>query len=468
MMRYFYIVMLVCCAFTIKAQNEILYKLQATSLQSSEVNPALLPEYSFGIELLNANVNFRGLPYSYADFLNNLFVLSTKKGLGVLNLRGLLGNKSLDDLIIKSDIDLKFLNVVYKKGDSLMFSFSAGIHHRLKVKIPKDLIGFAVKGNYDYLDKDVSIDGLSAHEYSYVHLSMGFATKFDDKLNIGVKFKILQAFNLTEIKNVKAKISTDKDTYNLSLKLNEKATLVTSGYTSYNSKKQYDFNMENYIKGFTGKVENMGLAFDLGATYEFDENISFYFSTTDLGFIYFNYKVYNYDFNENEFIYKHKSLDEMKKLNFSSMLEDLKSKFQSQFTEKEGVVKWLSTNIYLGGDYDFGKFGRVGAMFSMYDVVNGFLDLDFKFTLTYDYHLSDWVNVVLAPAYHNKWFFLGAGFNVDMYAMQLSIVMDNILLPIIPQYSKSAQIMFGLGWIFDKPKEIKKKSEPYNYKELEY
>ncbi len=449
-MRYFYIVMLVCCAFTIKAQNEILYKLQATSLQSSEVNPALLPEYSFGIELLNVNVNFR-LPF-YPNFLGNVIILS---GIGK-----------------KGVLSLKFLNVVYKKGDSLMFSFSTGIHHRLKVKIPKDLMDFAAKDNYNYLDKDVSIDGLSAYEYNYAHFSMGFATKFDDKLNIGVKFKILQAFNLNEIKNVKAKISTDKDTYNLSLKLNEKATIVTSGYTSYNSKKQYHFNMRNYIKGFTGKFGNMGLAFDLGATYEFDENISFYFSTTDLGFIYFNYKVYNYDFNENEFIHKYKSLDEMKKLNFSSsMLEDLKSKFQPQFTEKEGLVKWLSTNIYLGGDYDFGKFGRVGAMFSMYDVVNGFLDLDFKFTLTYDYHLSDRVNVVLAPAYYDKWFLLGAGFNVDMHVIQLSIVMDNIsliLLPAIPQYSELVQIMFGLGWIFDKPKEIKKKREPYNYKELEY
>lgn len=166
----------------------------------------------------------------------------------------------------------------------------------VNTSMPYEFFKFAKMG-VDFYDKDENgnpirteyhIKDLSLNTQNYMELALGHARNINEKLRVGAKVKVLlgMAYADFDVKN----LDLVEDPANLKYKVNGdmhiEAALMDSK-VKYSDKP----GEANRIKGFNDMsfgIAGLGLAVDLGATYQLTEDLTFSAGITDLGFINWN------------------------------------------------------------------------------------------------------------------------------------------------------------------------------------
>lgn len=154
-------------------------------------------------------------------------------------------------------------------------------------RFPYELFAFSANiGNGDYDIGDININARS-----FMELSLGHSRKLNDKLRVGGKLKFLLGVADADVamKNVKAHLVGDQ----WKVEADAQAHVSMKGFSYKSEEVKYDSQEGTYQRVNGAKVENSGLngfgmALDLGAVYQLDDNWELSAAVNDLGFISWN------------------------------------------------------------------------------------------------------------------------------------------------------------------------------------
>lgn len=160
----------------------------------------------------------------------------------------------------------------------------------VNTSMPYEFFKFAKMGVdfYDTERTEYHIKDLSLNTQNYMELALGHARNINEKLRVGAKVKVLlgMAYADFDVKNLDLVEDPAELKYKVNGDMHIEAALMDSK-VKYSDKP----GEANRIKGFNDMsfgIAGLGLAVDLGATYQLTEDLTLSAGITDLGFINWN------------------------------------------------------------------------------------------------------------------------------------------------------------------------------------
>ncbi|RYM34090.1 hypothetical protein ERX46_09020 [Brumimicrobium glaciale] len=435
----------------IAQKNYTFYALENTA-QSHYFNPAFKPSAKVSVSIPGLSMHSFGASNSGFN-LSNLFNERPQDDSLQID-----PQKALSKMKDKNFLTFESYNEIFAFGIKVNKNyFSFGITNRLNASFiyTKDLFTIAIEGNgKSLLGERASFDGTGINLNSYVEYALGFNREINDKLDVGVRMKILSGIANVNTRKSEFGIHTNKTTFDLTF--DGSAIINTSGIKPF-----YDtLATDDYMPSDNAyNFKNFGLAFDLGASYKLTEKIKVSASLLDLGFI--TWKTENATFEIDEInyrfegVYLNQFLTDSTEAVFQQLQDTLKDVF-SQEESSENYRTGLATRFYLGGTYELTEKFKVGAT-----LYNEIIKSNYRVAaiVSGTIQLKNWLSATINYSQYARSFgSIGAGVSLRGGPIQFFVASDNILGFIAPQNSKNVHLSFGLNLLFGKPdKPINKK-----------
>ncbi len=405
-------------------------------------NPALKPFASVNIGLpvisseyfniVNSGFKYKQLIRRRAD--DSLYV-------DMDNMISKLGKKNY--IMASAQPDLISFGFRVKKKNYISFNITEKVNFLFKY--PKSFIEFLWKGNGEMLDQEIPLNFRLNFSHYREH-GIGFAREWNDKLRVGAKLKYL--YGMSNIWTKKADIDLTTESTGYAITTHANLQLMTSGLDTSS-----EFSANTYLRG----KKNRGVGLDLGGVYQFKEKITFSGSIVDFGFIRWKSYVNNLESrnSDGEFIFQGLPVDELignDTLTFEDLLNNLADSASEELkidTTHRAYSTWLPTKIYLSGNYQVTSKSNAGVLFytQVYD-----RSIHPGLALSYNQRVGRWLSASVSYAMYNRSFTnVGFGLSLNGGPVQIYMVSDNILAPLIPESSKNAHIHFGLNLTFGRP-----------------
>lgn len=406
------------------AQYEFtLYHMPALA-QSSYLNPAAVPEHKVSV--------FLPIPSVYAGFNNS--AISVK---ALLSPDGTIDyNKFVDGLADKNNYlgigaKAELFHVRFKAADNF-FSLSSQVVNDVRLLYPKDFMALAAKG----LEGNYSLTGMNLDMNSYIEYAVGFTrARPDSKWTYGARLKYLNGLANIQTKNTDISVTVNNNdiyTYDINAKMLVNVGAAVDGEKYKDLEDLSNININNFSDAWKEYKPNKGLAADLGATFQFTNQLSFGASLINLGYIRWknfknNYTVDSHILVEgvNIEVTPNSNLDSL----FNAQVDSLGQAYADTF--KEGVdtsynayTTWMPTQLLLTTHYQLTPKFRTSASviteFYRGVSVGTLFGANYRFGRTFDLTASWW------------WFRksaanLGIGMVFKPWFGQLYLVMDNVL-----------------------------------------
>lgn len=178
--------------------------------------------------------------------------------------------------------------------------FSAGVYQEMDMfaYFPKDPAVLVNEGNNDYINVPFDFSDVSFTGEIMTVYHLGINQRINNKLTIGIRAKLYSGiFNVSSVDNEGKFITRDDpDTPNFYRHYAENVNIRvnTSGYASLNDtgRTVQESTRDLLKRSFFGG--NIGAGLDLGATYNFRENIRITGSVLDIGMMFQQHDVENY------------------------------------------------------------------------------------------------------------------------------------------------------------------------------
>ncbi len=466
--RFLHLLIFITALFfcgNINAQNDNTLYFMPSVAQSIYMNPTHIGTHKvlIGLPFLSSNYFYFGNSgFRYRDFVRrsgDSLTLNMQNGIDKMARRNIFMTAYNTDLLflgIRKDKTYLTLNITEKINTNFIY--------------PKGFFELVWNGNGAYLGERLSFDGLAINFDHYREYSLGIARKYGSKWTLGWRAKLLQGLSNVQTTRSRFGLTTDEVTFDL--KLDGSLEINSSGlYPIVNNEESFGFR--DYFLQF----RNIGLATDIGVTYEFNEKLSFNASILDLGFIRWRNEVQNFirDDFEVEFrgvdaeeifrIYNQGNFAEWQQDGLSKVLDSLETIFNLEQNDNP-YSTWLSSRLILGAHYQLNQSQSLGAMFD-----GRFIRGIFRPSFTMAYNMR--FNQILSTSFNYSIFnreLLNFGFGLcsNLGFLQLYLMTDNILAPILPTHMKNIHARFGLNFVFNKvkdkaPEPVKNKAK-YNSK----
>ncbi len=442
---------------TLSAQNNNTIYFMDRLPQSSLLNPSFQPNYNYyiGLPLLSSmNVN---AGTNFVSFSDIIFKSSEMDSL----ITFLHPSHNIDDFIGKlnernylgPDMHLNLLRVGVRYRD-MFFNFSVSERMSMRASLPKDLFVFALKGNEEFLDRKADFSNLGADLNYYREFALGASYPLDERLTLGATAKLLFGKGNISISDHDINLYTDPESYNMIL--NSRFTVNMS--MPFDLQYDEDGNIEDIVPHFDDEDynfaefvfnnQNVGMALDLGATYMFSDEITFYASVKDLGFIRWKNNVYNISMDGE---YEFEGFDIAEIINdeddqyIDNLLDSIADLFA--FTDTQNAfTRGLGTRIYLGGKYQLNEMLNFGAL-SRSEIRGGnFMQ---ALTLSANADFTRWLSTSMSYSMmNNSYNNLGMGLGIRGGPIQFYMLSDNINTLFMPHRSQNVNLWFGLNLVF--------------------
>jgi hypothetical protein len=406
--------------------------------QSHYVNPAFKSDTKIQIGLPVLSSTYFGVSHS-GFALNDLLEVRSDDSL-TFNVDNMI-SKLRDVNFINFDSQIDLFNFGLNVGDNF-FSFSVSQRFNARVSYPKDLAVFIWEGNgKSLLGERASFDGLGFDLLAYREYAAGYSRKINEQLTVGVRAKYLQGHVNIQTKRSILGIHTDATHYDLTV--DGEFQLNTAGLPSIEEGENEDFSIEDVLLG----SRNSGFALDLGAEYQFSEEISFTASILDLGYIKWNSNVSNYTVDPFSFTFDGVELQSFMDDNdtldvFEQVLDSLESITAANETNN-GYRTSLFTRFYLGANYQLNE-NLQGGILLYNEVVRSHLRS--ALTLSMNAKLSHWLNATATYTMFNRSFTnLGLGLAVKGGGVQFYVITDNVIGMVAPQASRNWHVRTGIN-----------------------
>ena len=408
--------------------------------QAHMINPSKMP-YSRGYVLLPAlsgvylSVNNTGFTYNDAfEYRDDSIHLSMDKALKSM--------KELND--IGFDLRTTLFGFGFRSGSSYI-TFNVEEKISTRFTYPKTLMEFVWKGNAsdDFLDKRVPIDGLGIDYMQYTEIALGYAKDIDEKWSLGAKAKVLSGVANFQTTTSELGILTSSDDY--SLHLDGQFGYKTAGAMAGILDSNVEF-ADAIMNSITG---NLGFALDLGATYHYNDKLSFNASLIDLGLINWTKGVINKTSKPVTYSYAGQSIDDW-------LSGDNTKGFVTAFDSLVDQIEWVEDNesystslplkTYLGVNYQLWPKTDLNAL-TYNEFYNGNLRSSLRFGITQRVRnfLMATINYSI---YGRSAANIGAGLTVNGGPWQFYFVTDNALAFAIPTAVKNYHFRVGVNLTF--------------------
>ena len=439
-MRFYYLLLsALLLAAPAMAQQELTLHLMNNVIQSSHTNPALRPKN-------NVHVSF--LPSFQAGITNSGFnynslssqVETDESGQKILDLGKLYRNVKLsgrDYLNGTASVDVFMLSFRSGKG-----RFSLNVTERLQARLGYSDALFEAIAVGNTPGETLDFGGYWLRGMHYREIGLGYNRKLleDDKLVVGGRIKTL--FGMANIHTKKAdfSVATGKDSALYALTLRSDMRVQTAGISS----------AQNDAAAYITNTGNFGMGIDLGATYQYNDKISFSASIIDLGFINWQEDVTNYR-SAGEFEFAGADNDGLLTgggfdVDVTALTDSVANTFEI-IEDSASYRTGLPTKMYLTGYYRLARNTKASA--TLYtDYIGSFRR---SFTLGISQGLGRWLQAAAtysmqARSYNN----LGIGLTVTTGAkgLQLHAITDNLLALTNPSGAKVANVRAGFNLVF--------------------
>ncbi|MCE5346856.1 MAG: DUF5723 family protein [Bacteroidales bacterium] len=374
--KYILSLLLVLMVTRVSAQNsQILYYMNLP--QNHLVNPALRSSNSLYIGLpvlsgINMNINNNFVNFS------DVFMKAESSDSIITFLHP---DYDVDDFIdkiydknsLEPEIAVQLFGLGFSVGKSSYVFLDITERVDGNTVIPGNLLKLVLKGNEQFIGDKIDLSSLRGDLKYYREIGLGFSKDFSDKLRIGIKGKLLFGIAGASIDNRLLGITVNEDyshTFDADLAVNISGPVKVIMDENQDIKSididDERFNTGSGIEDFLLSNKNMGLGFDIGATYNISEKLMVSAAITDIGYIRWKKEITNLK-SKNQFefsglnmvdvVNRTKTFDEVA----DDMLDSLKNAFKVSRTSKP-FTTWLPYGITLGGSYNLTDKFSVGLL----------------------------------------------------------------------------------------------------------
>lgn len=447
------IVLLVCGALSVNGQNKpLLYDFDEIP-QSMLLNPSIRPSYKshIGIPLLSGiHLNAGTSEVTVADLFRNDNINFNIK------VRNAINRISVDDYVSFNN-QIEVLSGSYKLNNRDFLSVGFYTEVDFFANYPKDIIELVNDGNATNLNRTFLVSQVNIKADALSVLHVGLSRKINSKLTLGGRFKIYSG-----IANVTSTNNTGSFTTRLGQNNIYTHSLNNLNFNGYSSGLYYEEDItpgDVISKGF---FSNLGVGFDLGLSYQIDNQTKITASLLDIGFINYSEDIRNvtakgdYTFSGIEFLYDSAN---------TNYWENLNNDFKQQVPSEENKKAYsVMRPIKFNASYKYG-WGRsrneencsditykdfynnsVGAqLFSVFRPTGP------KFALTgfYERKLSQKINTKFTYTIDDfSYTNVGFGLSTKIGKFQVYGLVDNIFGMTDIADVNTASFQFGMNLIF--------------------
>ncbi len=426
-------------------QYQTLYWMQGIP-QSSYSNPALQP-------LPNYYVGFPGLSSVYTGFYNTGFAvkdLLRQNADGSLyiddqNMLSKLGNRNY----FIFDMNLDILSFGFRHQDINYLSFNISERVETRFGYSRDFMRLLIEGNDGFRQEGVSAQiGSPSFDVSHFReYGVGFSRKWTDELTAGVRAKVLQGLSNINFENTELSLFTGPDNYELLLNTNlliNKSFPFTLAPLEDIGDNDFEFEDDGLVNYLT-QTANLGLAVDLGAAYELNDQFTFAASIRDLGFINWKRDAENFringqvefnGFDFNEIFGSDNDTD------FGEFRDSIIDLFNLQETTNAYTLM-MAPKFFLSAAYNLTHMHRIALLGRGEVFAGGFYP---SVTASYNFQpVNRFGSTLSYSIIHGNYHNLGLGFHVNIWPVQLYVVADNYIPALRPHTFQTFNIHFGLN-----------------------
>ena len=436
--------------------------------QQFRLNPAYQPEYKVFIGLpglSGVSVNYLNSSFTVEDLLfkrdDSVYMDVNKfyKSLHKRNYIAFNNENSILSIGVKAKSWYGTLDITQK--NDFLFRYN------------KDLFTFLKYGNTDHPSMDFGKLGVNLN--SYIEVALGLSKQVNSKLTVGGRLKYLAGIANAHMTDSELDVVTEKDG---TMKIHSRQNIrITAPVNIRNEQTglpfepnqpidwdDFDFNTDDIGVADFLNTKNPGFAIDLGGEYQFNDKIKLFASLTDLGFIHWGNKDFQYNFYQDaRFTWEGADIsNSVNKDNvgyisidsaFTKLTDQLKDSLQLRSRGK-AYTTMVSPKLYLGATYQLNRTFYVGGLFraslvdkmfipSLTASVNGRLMRNVSASVSYSITRGSYVN-------------LGAGVTAKLGPFQLYLETDNLLACNYTN-TQSANARFGINLLFGHKDHKKKK-----------
>ena len=436
--------------------------------QQFRLNPAYQPEYKVFIGLpglSGVSVNYLNSSFTVEDLLfkrdDSVYMDVNKfyKSLHKRNYIAFNNENSILSIGVKAKSWYGTLDITQK--NDFLFRYN------------KDLFTFLKYGNTDHPSMDFGKLGVNLN--SYIEVALGLSKRVNSKLTVGGRLKYLAGIANAHMTDSELDVVTERDG---TMKIHSRQNIrITAPVNIRNEQTglpfepnqpidwdDFDFNTDDIGVADFLNTKNPGFAIDLGGEYQFNDKIKLFASLTDLGFIHWGNKDFQYNFYQDaRFTWEGADIsNSVNKDNvgyisidsaFTKLTDQLKDSLQLRSRGKS-YTTMVSPKLYLGATYQLNRTFYVGGLFraslvdkmfipSLTASVNGRLMRNVSASVSYSITRGSYVN-------------LGAGLTAKLGPFQLYLETDNLLACNYTN-TQSANARFGINLLFGHKDHKKKK-----------
>ena len=335
--------------------------------QISQMNPAFQPRANGYVALpVNFNVDIR-LPLAMKDILQkqgNTWYSFLERQYDYKKFWKSIGENSTAILNVGTDIDI--LGFGFRAGNSYI-SFGVSEHVLTTNALSSDIFKITDKG-FPPEETLFDLSDFGSQNIVYKQLRIGFSTKIN-KLTIGMNVKPLSGQMAAISKIQKMELRTSSQQWSLDVKgdvyssadidliLNEelKISEVEERYSDYT----YKDWLQNYVSSFN----NPGIAFDLGASYQINEQLIVSAALNNLGFISWTKDLNGISANGNYMFdgIKYDIVEDDRKDMWETLSDTLKNVVEYRVQHNK-FKTMLTPVLHLGASYNLNKSVSLGFL----------------------------------------------------------------------------------------------------------
>ena len=425
-----------------KAQGDITLYSMPELYQSTYLNPAVISTYNQSI----------GMPV-----LSNLGILVQLNGFNLGNVKSNIASDNYfhftdfshdinSGMGVKLNLQTDLLHYSKQFG-SYQIGLNVSLRSTNDVYFSKGFIGFIADGNAAYAGQTISLTGTRMNISTFTETGLSVAREFK-KFTIGARVKMLNGIANVYTDDVNLNYHTAINSYDLT-SVSLSGRVNTSGLP--NSDPNDTSNIDkNFSPSDIKPFDNLGWAFDFGATYHVTPRLKISASAIDLGSINWKNRVYNYDAYNGILYFPGFTVLQLRDSVAMKQYTDSLQGLVKSATTKNSYATPLPSRFMLSADFDLTLRDRVGFLLQMYYYLNTYYP---SYSINYSRKIgTNWRITTNYSYYNNSFANIGLGTSLKMGAFQVYLIQDDILFYFVPSTTHTIYFRFGCNLVFGENK----------------
>ena len=327
--------------------------------------------------------------------------------------------------------------------------------------VPGDLGLLLINGTED--GKTYNMDGLSTDWMGFDEVSVGWSSAIWDKLNIGVRGKVLFGVGNIATVNSNLSLTTSQDSWNIVSDMQFAASLPFADVTYDDEGMISDISLKDDVENldpwqlpkYAFNARNFGLGIDLGIEYRPVDNLLLSASLLDVGYIKWKDETHEMTY-KTEYDFPGFEIDPLEFSDDFTFENYLDSAFNQMGDSLSGFLEFapggvysrrLNTKLFFGVSYSVTPLINFGLL-SRTDFLTG--QIAESITASANFSVAQWLDLTVSYSYIHSYFKnVGAGFSIHKGPINLYVVSDNAMnLVFWPQDTRAVNVWLGVNLIF--------------------